>query len=80
MAKRSSAFSIDDKLGTLGNLGNYGRVLEAMDSQLGAALNPQLASLAAGQQVDAAAIWDALYAAMASVDPDAASPDGAGDE
>jgi hypothetical protein len=70
MTKNEHAFAIDDSLGTSDNLAAYARVLEAMDAPLCAALNPYLVSLAAGQPVDAAAIWDALYLAMASADPD----------
>jgi hypothetical protein len=70
MAKNNHAFTIDDALGTSDNLAVYAQVLEAIDAPLGAALRPYLASLAAGQPVDTATIWDALYAATAPADPD----------
>lgn len=72
MAKNNYTFAIDDKLGTAANLVSYAQLLEAMDPALGQALSPYLASLAAGQSVDTAAIWDALYMATASAAPDPA--------
>jgi len=79
MAKNNYVFAIDDTLGTSDNLAAYAQLLEAMDAPLGAALSPYLASLAAGQPVDTAAIWDALYAATVPANPDPAPPgDGAG--
>lgn len=79
MAENNHAFAIDDTLGTSDNVAAYAQVLETMDAPLGAALGPYLVSLAAGQPVDTAAIWDALYAAMTSADPDPALPDGGSD-
>lgn len=77
MGERNHTFAIDDALGTSDNLAAYARVLEAMDAPLGAALRPFLASLAAGQPVDTAAIWDSLYAAIAPPDPSSAPAGGA---
>ena len=72
------AFAIDDTIGTSDNLAAFKQLIEAMDAPLGKALSPHLAPLAAGQQVDAAAIWNALYVATAPVNPHPAQPgDGA---
>lgn len=68
MAKNNNAFTIDDTLSTSDNLVAYQRLLEAMDAPLGLALSSYLEPLAAGQPVDTAAIWDALYAATAPED------------
>jgi hypothetical protein len=70
MATNSNAFAIDDTLGTSDNLAVYAQLLDALDERLGAALGPHLAPLAAGQPVDAAVIWDALYAATAPLGSD----------
>lgn len=80
MTNNSHTFAINDTLGTSDNLAAYAQVLEAIDAPLEGALSPYLASLAAGQPVDTAAIWDALYAAIAPADPHPAPPGGeAGD-
>jgi hypothetical protein len=56
-------FVIDDTLGISDNLAAFAQLIGGMDAPLGAALKPHLSSLAAGQQVDATAIWNALFAA-----------------
>lgn len=73
MAKKT--FAIDDKLSTTDNLAAYAEILKEMDAQLGDALSQSLASFAAGQVDNAAAIWDALYAALAK-SPEATAPEG----
>lgn len=77
MATNKGAFAIDDTAGTLENLVVYIQILVAMDAPLGEALSPNLASLAAGRPVDAAAIWDVLYVATAAADTGSA-PSGGG--
>ncbi len=77
MARNNRAFAIDDALSTSDNLAAYAQLLAAIDAPLGTVLRPFLASLAAGQPIDTAAIWDALYAATAPADPDPA-PQGEG--
>ena len=72
MPRNNHAFAIDDALSTSDNLAAYARLLAAMDAPLGAAVTPFLAPLAAGQPIDTAAIWDALYAATAPANPDPA--------
>lgn len=74
MAKNNHAFAIDDTIGTSGNIAAYVQLLEAMDAPLGTSLSPYLAAVAAGQPVDTAAIWDALYAATAPADPASVPP------
>jgi hypothetical protein len=65
MTKKNRAFAIDDTIDTSDNLAVYTQFLVSMDAPLGTALSSSLASLAAGQQVDIVAVWDALYAATA---------------
>lgn len=78
MGKANNAFAIDDLIGTADNISAYAQLLEAMDAPLGTSLSHYLTSLAGGQAVDTAAIWDALYAAMAPEDPAPVPPtDGA---
>ena len=77
MAKNKHAFAIDDTSSTSDNLAEFAKLLESMDAPLGAALSPFLASLAAGQPLDPAAVWDALDAATAPADP---PPDQPGEE
>lgn len=75
MAKKAYEFGIDDGLGTSDNLVNFAQQLGGMDAPLAATLTPYLARLAAGHTVDAAAIWNALYAATAgTTDPGSAAP------
>lgn len=68
------AFVIDDTASTSDNLAAYVQLLKAKDASLAAALSPHLASLANGQEVNAAQIWTALYEATAPVAPPAAPP------
>lgn len=63
MAKKTYEFGIDDALGTSDNLAIFAQQLGKMDAPLAAALTPHLARLAAGHSPDAAAIWNALFAA-----------------
>lgn len=76
MATNNNEFAIDDMLGTAENLAVFAQLLETLDEQLGAALRPYLAPLAAGQKVDTVAIWDTLYAATAPLDPVTEPPGG----
>jgi len=78
MTKKNRAFAIDDTIGTSDNLAVYTQFLLSVDAPLGTALSSHLASLAAGQPVDAGAVWDALYAATAPA-PAAPPPNQPGD-
>jgi hypothetical protein len=70
MSNGNQTFSINDALGVADNLTTYSRVLEKIDPVLGAALARHLASVAAGQSVSTATIWDSLLAALAPAKTD----------
>ena len=77
----NNAFSIDDTLGTSDNLAAFAAQICSLDAPLGAILSPHLGSLAAGQNVDTGALWDALYAGTAladSISPGAEAADAEG--
>ena len=76
MAKKTYEFGIDDALGTSDNLAVFAKQLGKMDAPLAVVLTPHLARLAAGHTPDAAAIWNALFAATAEAPgQDLAGPD-----
>ncbi len=76
MAKKTYEFGIDDVRGTSDNLADFAQQLGKMDAPLAEALTPHLARLGAGHTPDAAAIWNALFAATAEAPgQDLAGPD-----
>ena len=75
MPEAHSTFAICDNLNVADNLKEFLQDLASRDAPLAAALAPHVASLLASEALDAALIWNALYAGVPDVVTAPSTPD-----